>query len=72
MSTKEASCSHGKNPGRESQSTIVGGGSNWLKAKYDGLEKRLAEGLVITMPTITVEGDANSAPYADCFKPLEK
>ncbi len=33
--------------------------------KYDGLEKRLAEGPVITVPTITLEGDANGAPNAD-------
>ncbi|MGH8291767.1 MAG: alpha/beta hydrolase [Steroidobacteraceae bacterium] len=31
--------------------------------KYDGLEKRLAEGPVITVPTITLEGDANGAPH---------
>ena len=33
--------------------------------KYDELEKRLAEGPVITVPTITLEGDANGAPHAD-------
>jgi pimeloyl-ACP methyl ester carboxylesterase len=32
---------------------------------YDDLEKRLAEGPVITVPTITLEGDANGAPHAD-------
>jgi pimeloyl-ACP methyl ester carboxylesterase len=31
--------------------------------KYDELEKRLAEGPVITVPTITLEGDANGAPH---------
>jgi pimeloyl-ACP methyl ester carboxylesterase len=31
--------------------------------KYDDLEKRLAEGPVITVPTITLEGDANGAPH---------
>jgi pimeloyl-ACP methyl ester carboxylesterase len=31
--------------------------------KYDNLEKRLAEGPVITVPTITLEGDANGAPH---------
>jgi pimeloyl-ACP methyl ester carboxylesterase len=31
--------------------------------KYDALEKRLAEGPVITVPTITLEGDANGAPH---------
>jgi pimeloyl-ACP methyl ester carboxylesterase len=33
--------------------------------KYDDLEKRLAEGPVITVPTITLEGDANGAPHPD-------
>ena len=33
--------------------------------QYDDLEKRLAEGPVITVPTITLEGDANGAPHAD-------
>ncbi len=33
------------------------------EAKYDDLEKRLAEGPVITVPTITLEGDANGAPH---------
>ena len=33
--------------------------------KYDDLEQRLAEGPVITVPTITLEGDANGAPHAD-------
>ena len=28
-------------------------------------EKRLAEGPVITVPTITLEGDANGAPHPD-------
>jgi pimeloyl-ACP methyl ester carboxylesterase len=31
--------------------------------KYDSLEKRLAESPVITVPTITLEGDANGAPH---------
>jgi pimeloyl-ACP methyl ester carboxylesterase len=41
--------------------------------KYDEVEKRLAEGPVISVPTITLEGDANGAPhpepsaYADKF-----
>jgi len=35
------------------------------EAKYDDLEKRLAKGPVITVPTITLEGDANGAPHAD-------
>jgi pimeloyl-ACP methyl ester carboxylesterase len=35
------------------------------EAKYDDLEKRLAAGPVITVPTITMEGDANGAPHPD-------
>jgi len=35
------------------------------EAKNDGLEKRLAEGPVITVPTITLEGDANGAPHLE-------
>ena len=35
------------------------------EAKYNDLEKRLAEGPVITVPTITLEGDANGAPHPD-------
>ena len=31
--------------------------------QYDDFEKRLAEGPVITVPTITLEGDANGAPH---------
>ena len=31
--------------------------------KYDELEKRLAQAPVITVPTITLEGDANGAPH---------
>ncbi len=33
--------------------------------KYDDLEKRLAKGPVVTVPTITLEGDANGAPHPD-------
>jgi pimeloyl-ACP methyl ester carboxylesterase len=33
--------------------------------KYDGLEMRLAKAPDITVPTITLEGDANGAPHAD-------
>jgi len=33
--------------------------------KYDDLEKRLAQGPVITVPTITLEGDANGAPHPE-------
>ena len=35
------------------------------EADYDELEKRLTEGPVITVPTITLEGDANGAPHPD-------
>ncbi len=35
------------------------------ESKYDELEKRLAEAPVITVPTITLEGDANGAPHPD-------
>jgi pimeloyl-ACP methyl ester carboxylesterase len=33
--------------------------------QYDELEKRLAQGPVIAVPTITLEGDANGAPHPD-------
>jgi pimeloyl-ACP methyl ester carboxylesterase len=33
--------------------------------KYDDLEKRLAAGPPITVPTITLEGDANGAPHPE-------
>jgi pimeloyl-ACP methyl ester carboxylesterase len=33
------------------------------EAKYDDIEKRLAAVPVITVPTITLEGDANGAPH---------
>ena len=33
--------------------------------KYDVLEKRLADGPAITVPTITLESDANGAPHPD-------
>jgi pimeloyl-ACP methyl ester carboxylesterase len=35
------------------------------EAKYDDLEKRLAAAPTITVPTITMEGDANGAPHPD-------
>jgi pimeloyl-ACP methyl ester carboxylesterase len=35
------------------------------EAKYDELEKRLAVAPVITVPTITLEGDANGAPHPE-------
>jgi pimeloyl-ACP methyl ester carboxylesterase len=33
--------------------------------QYDHLEQRLADGPVITIPTITLEGDANGAPHPE-------
>jgi pimeloyl-ACP methyl ester carboxylesterase len=35
------------------------------ESKYNELEKRLAEGPDITVPTITLEGDANGAPHPE-------
>ena len=35
------------------------------EAKYGDLEKKLAAAPVITVPTITLEGDANGAPHPD-------
>lgn len=35
------------------------------ESKYDDLERRLAVFPAITVPTITLEGDANGAPHAD-------
>jgi pimeloyl-ACP methyl ester carboxylesterase len=35
------------------------------EAKYDGLEKQLSEFPAITVPTITLEGDANGAPHPE-------
>jgi pimeloyl-ACP methyl ester carboxylesterase len=35
------------------------------EAKYDELEKRLAESPVIAVPTITLEGDSNGAPHPE-------
>jgi pimeloyl-ACP methyl ester carboxylesterase len=35
------------------------------ESKYDDLEKRLAAAPVITVPTITLEGDANGAPHLE-------
>jgi pimeloyl-ACP methyl ester carboxylesterase len=40
--------------------------------KYDEMEKRLAEGPVIGVPTITLEGDANGAPHADASSYAKK
>ena len=35
------------------------------ESQYDDLEQRLAQAPVITVPTITLEGDANGAPHPD-------
>ncbi len=35
------------------------------EAKYAELEKRLAQGPIIGVPTTTLEGDANGAPHLD-------
>jgi pimeloyl-ACP methyl ester carboxylesterase len=47
--------------------TIIDGG--WALAdgerKYDEVEKRLAVGPTIGVPTITLEGDANGAPHPE-------
>jgi pimeloyl-ACP methyl ester carboxylesterase len=51
----------------ESQASQPYGGLVLAKgeAKYDDLERRLAAGPIITVPTITLEGDANGAPHLD-------
>ncbi len=35
------------------------------EAKYDDIEKKLAQAPVVTVPTITMEGDANGAPHPE-------
>jgi hypothetical protein len=35
------------------------------ETKYDDLERRLASAPVISVPSITLEGDANGAPHPD-------
>jgi len=40
--------------------------------RFDDLEKRLAEGPAITVPTITMEGDANGAPHPDASSYAKK
>jgi pimeloyl-ACP methyl ester carboxylesterase len=35
------------------------------ESKYDDLERQLAAGPIITVPTITLEGDANGAPHPE-------
>jgi pimeloyl-ACP methyl ester carboxylesterase len=39
---------------------------------YDALEKQLAEGPLITVPAITLEGDANGAPHPDASAYVKK
>jgi pimeloyl-ACP methyl ester carboxylesterase len=39
---------------------------------FDDLERRLAEAPVITVPTVTLEGDANGAPHPDPASYAEK
>ena len=45
--------------------TIAGGSGAEGEPEYDELEERLAQGPVITVPTITLEGDANGAPHPE-------
>jgi pimeloyl-ACP methyl ester carboxylesterase len=40
--------------------------------QYDDMEKRLASGPVIAVPTITLEGDANGAPHPDASSYAKK
>ena len=40
--------------------------------RYDDLEEKLAQGPVITVPTITLEGDANGAPHPEAASYREK
>jgi pimeloyl-ACP methyl ester carboxylesterase len=42
------------------------------EAKYDDLEQKLAQAPVITVPTITLEGDANGAPHPDASSYAKK
>ncbi|MBV4355848.1 alpha/beta hydrolase [Parasegetibacter sp. MAH-26] len=42
------------------------------ESMYDELEKKLAQAPVITIPTITMEGDANGAPHPDSNMYAEK
>jgi len=42
------------------------------ESKYDDLETRLAAGPVISVPTITLEGDANGAPHPDAASYAKK
>lgn len=42
------------------------------ETQYDDLEKRLAEAPVITVPTITLEGDANGVPHPNAISYARK
>jgi pimeloyl-ACP methyl ester carboxylesterase len=42
------------------------------EAEYDGLEQRLAKAPVISVPTITLEGDHNGAPHPDAASYRQK
>jgi pimeloyl-ACP methyl ester carboxylesterase len=42
------------------------------ETSYDDLEKQLAAGPIITVPTITLEGDANGAPHPEASSYLMK
>lgn len=42
------------------------------ESKYDDLERQLAEGPIIAVPTITLEGDANGAPHPDASSYAKK
>jgi pimeloyl-ACP methyl ester carboxylesterase len=42
------------------------------EAKYDDMEKRLADSPIIATPTITLEGDANGAPHPDASSYAKK
>lgn len=42
------------------------------ESKYDALERRLALAPVITVPTLTLEGDANGAPHPDASSYAKK
>ena len=42
------------------------------ESKYDDLERQLANAPVITVPTITLEGDANGAPHPDASSYAKK
>ena len=40
------------------------------ESKYDDLEKKIAMAPVITVPTISMEGDANGAPHFPTTRPI--